>query len=74
MTYFLVQSEAFNVWKPVMDLFIANQHTLPIIYNYLEAKQDTKSICTAIDLYLNNQYYTKAINLYEKYSRVIFHF
>lgn len=55
-----------------MEFFTSNQFTLQLLYSYLEAKQDLNSICTAIDLYLTHHDYTEAIQLYEKYSRVIF--
>jgi hypothetical protein len=37
----------------------------------LEAKQDLNSVCLAIDLYVSNRIYKRAIELYEKYSSKI---
>jgi hypothetical protein len=43
---------------------------LLILFNYLEAKQDLNSIGMAIDLHINNRNYKRAIELYERYSKV----
>jgi hypothetical protein len=43
---------------------------LLILFNYLEAKQDLNSIGMAIDLHINNRNYKRAVELYDRYSKV----
>ncbi len=53
-----------------MKLSALDTDLLLILFNYLEAKQDLNSIGMAIDLHINNRNYKRAIELYERYSKV----
>ena len=53
-----------------MKLSSLDHDLLLMLFNFLEAKQDLNSICMAIDLYVTNRNYTRAIELYDKYSKV----
>ena len=44
---------------------------LTLLFSYLEAKQDLNSVCLAIDLYVNNRIYKRAIELFDKYCKQI---
>ena len=61
-----------KLWKQVIKLSASDHELLAMLFAYLEAKQDLNSICIAIDLHVTNRNYTKAIQLFEKYSKVSF--
>lgn len=58
-------------WKQIVKLSQLDNDLLTLLFSYLEAKQDLNSVCLAIDLYVSNRIYKRAIELYEKYSNKI---
>lgn len=68
--HFFVESEKFKLIKKICRIALSGQDLLHALLNYLEAKQDLNSIAIAINLHIDHRNYSRAILLYEKYSKV----
>ena len=68
--HFFVETEKFKLIKKVCRVALSGQDLLHALVNYLEAKQDLNSIAIAINLHIDHRNYSRAIFLYDKYSKV----
>lgn len=68
--HFFVEAEKFKLIKKICRIALSGQDLLYALINYLEAKQDLSSIAIAINLHIDHRNYSRAIFLYEKYSKV----